>query len=85
MTAPEHARTMMNWKSCPDDADVLLPVPIFCGRANIGRTTAWRMRRDGELRFVRLTRRKVAIPLSELRRLIAERTEGGQALEVRHG
>lgn len=70
----------MNRKSCPDDADVLLSVPIFCGRANIGRTTAWRMRRDGELRFVRLTPRKVAIPLSELRRLIAERTEGGHAL-----
>lgn len=69
-----------------DDADTLLSDHEFRRRlGGIGRTKAWEMRRDGELRFVRLSSRKIAYPASEVRRLIAERLQGGHAMEVRHG
>lgn len=65
-----------------DNADMLLSVQEFRRRrGGIGRTKVWEMIRDGELRYVRITPRKIAVPLSELRRLIIERTEGGHSIQ----
>lgn len=65
----------------PLDDDRLLSEPEFLARlGGMGRTKAWQMRRDGELRYVRLSPRKIAYPISELRRLTAERMQGGHAL-----
>lgn len=68
----------MNTEAVPyisDDADRLLSESEFLARlGGLGRTKAWEMRRDGEIRFVRISPRKIGYPVSELRRLIAERT-----------
>lgn len=65
-----------------DNADTLLSVQEFRRRwGGVGRTKVWEMMRDGELRYVRITPRKIAVPLSELRRLIIERTEGGHSIQ----
>jgi len=64
------------------DDDRLLSPNEFLGRTGLGRTKAWEMRRDGLLRYVRLSPRKIAYPCPELRRLVAERSEGGHALEA---
>ncbi|MBB2961824.1 putative DNA-binding transcriptional regulator AlpA [Methylobacterium sp. R2-1] len=68
----------MNKECYPDDADRLLSDPEFRRRlGGIGRTKAWQMRRDGEVRYVRITSRRIAYPASEVCRLIAERMAGG--------
>lgn len=64
-----------------DDAYLLTP-DEFLARTGLGRTKAWEMRRDGRLRYVRLSPRKIVYPVSEVRRLMAEGAEGGHALNA---
>jgi excisionase family DNA binding protein len=58
--------------------DGALGVPAACAFLSIGRSLAYAMMERGELRYVKLGKRRV-IPRNELRRILAEGLSDGQA------
>ena len=62
-----------------NEDDRLLSDKELGERTGMCRTLRWRLRRDGKLHAVRIGR-SIGYPMSELRRILAEGTEG-----VRHG
>lgn len=63
-------------RSTPQADDVLLSDQAAADRLGVSLATIRRMRRDGDLSFVRV-RNSVRTPMSELTRYIASRTVGG--------
>jgi excisionase family DNA binding protein len=57
---------------------ITVTVPEAAKLLGVGRAVAYRMTRTGEIPTVRIGPRMVRVPLAELRRWIAERTEGGE-------
>jgi|SRR6516165_6306530 hypothetical protein len=46
-----------------------LSASAFARHASLSRSTVWRMRREGKLRYVQISPRLIRIPLTELTRL----------------